>query len=183
MLPYRVNNIKISFKIDGQNVKKTLQLVAVSNPYVTKIDGNFFVLRKRFVYIIFFTGHVNCTKLTSLSEVKTSQNVLLEVIDQEKIAEDELYLTSSPTVDNICSSGEFAKRIRLLQFATFLHRENVRHRYNPQTFPGLNLKLCGISITVFTSGKFIAVGAKTQEDLVAGIKAFHERLMIFERNE
>ena len=56
LLDYRITNIKISLKLVGENVSKRLHVFAEKSKLVSKKEGNFFVIRSRFVYIVFYTG-------------------------------------------------------------------------------------------------------------------------------
>ena len=174
MPSYRVNNIKISFKLNVPDSRTFLRYIAVTSPYVTKIEGNFFVLRSTFVYVIFYTGHVNCTKLTELSDIEKCQSLLKRLIQEDSYPSDEHHQceTSSAIVDNICSSGTVDQRVKLVRFTDYLKLKEVGFRYNPQTFPGLSVKINNVSFTLFNSGKFIAVGAKSYVDLAIHVDIF-----------
>ena len=86
-------------------------------------------------------------------------------------------------MDNICSSGTVDQRVKLVRFTQYLRRKEVTFRYNPQTFPGLSLKINNISFTFLTSGKFIAVGAKSYVDLAIHVDIFLKYIKDFFKEE
>lgn len=179
MIPYRVNNIKISFKLKCPNVEKRLRLFAKTSADISKIDGNFFVLRREFVYVVFFTGHVNCTKLKTPLDFAECRKVLLRALQQKDIIECSLLPLR---IDNISSSGDIEKRVSLVGLCTFLSERSLPFRFNPQKFPGLCWRIEPVSFTVFTSGKFIAVGARSLSDLSIIVNIFEKYILQFEQN-
>lgn len=154
MFCHRVNNIKISFKIENFP-EYFLRSFARNSSHVSKVDGNFFVLRDKFVFVIFFTGHVNCTKLRTLSEIDEARNLL----DGHFLG---AFGFSPPEVDNISASGFIGfDSLNLRKFAKFLESEELPYKFNPERFPGLNFRLKGITFVIFSSGKFLAVGSRS----------------------
>lgn len=170
MLSYQVNNIKVSFKITTSGIGKKLSYFARISPHVTKIDGNFFVLRKIYVYIVFYTGHVNCTKIKSVADFQICKNIFSEALSVPNTNLRDLQ------IDNISSSGDTFRKLNLLHFGAFLSRTSLKFRYNPQRFPGLSVRLKNASFTIFNSGKFIAVGTKSLSDLAILIDIFGKYL-------
>lgn len=177
MGPYTVNNIKVSYKLEEEEELKdlTLKEFAESHTAVTKITGNFFVLRDEFVYVIFYTGHVNCTKLKNLQDIELSRKFLRLTFPR--------YNVSEGRVDNIVASGRVndGERINLFIFSQFLNRCSIPHHFNPQHFPGLNVKFGDVTFVVFTSGKYIAVGSKSHDKLRFDYERFHDRVDCFRK--
>jgi len=161
MFTYKVNNIKVSYKLNASFLK--LKLIALSKEIeVSKKSNNFFVLRKNgFVFIIFYTGHVNCTKLLTSNEIESSKSVLIQSVKECSVTETK--------IDNITASGSIFD----------LKVNSVKHRYNPHRFPGLNFKLYGVTFLVFNSGKFILIGGKSLVDLNSTINEFSQFMRVF----
>lgn len=177
MTSYTVNNIKVSFKACSTDIRSDLKRICQSSKFVTKRDINFFVLRKTFVYIAFFTGHINCTKLRSLEDLQCCQEEFGTFFDS--ITRGKLEL-KAPIVDNISASGSIAQsRINLQRLALFLQSINQKVRFNPETFPGLSFRISPVTFTIFTSGKFIAVGAQRYVDLAISISLFFKFIQQF----
>ena len=174
MCGYTINNIKVSFKARSPHIQRSLKDLCSSSAYVTKKDINFFVLRKKFVFIVFFTGHINCTKLKSVDDLN---NCLIEFEDFFPSHERETLELKAPIIDNISASGDLLiPRVNLLNLAKFLQTEQLKFRFNPEAFPGLCFRVQPVSFTVFTSGKFIAVGAQKHVDLSICINIFRRYL-------
>lgn len=177
MVVYTVNNIKVSFKVSAENIQQLLKALAKHSDNVSKRDINFFVLRKKFVYIIFFTGHINCTKIRSLDEASKCKLEFIELFQEKVRASITLHEIK---VDNISSSGCFEEgKVSLTRLAIFLQNSNIISRFNPETFPGLSLRICSVTFTIFSSGKFIAVGAKEFVDLSISVNIFERYLKSF----
>lgn len=173
MFSYDVNNIKVSYKLTSSRLAQQLEDLAAKSRESSKRLGNFFVFRKKdFVYVIFFKGHVNCTKLKTLREVKRSKKILTRSISGE-------CTVSRANIDNITASGSIfnarergVKKLNLLRFCDFLKGEQLKHRYNPHRFPGLNFRLLNVTFLIFNSGKFIVIGAKSFKKLPLIIDEF-----------
>jgi len=179
MRTYKVNNIKVSFKLEERRELEriaTLRQFARDSQAVSKISGNFFVLRDDFVYVIFYTGHVNCMKLKTPEDVELSKEFLKITFPS--------YCVSEAVVDNIVASGCLPQleRLNLFNWSTYLSRHRVAHHFNPQLFPGLCVKFGGVTFICFTSAKYIAVGSKSHADLQREYDAFYDRVTEF-KNE
>lgn len=148
-------NIKISFKINN-----VINLEQFNNPQkITKITNSFFVIRDTYVYIIFFNGHVNVTKLKNYRDLLNSQfrfcsfaNVSLDQIKWVRI-------------DNIVASGrlvrKFLNKRKFINFLQYLLYQGGSVHYNPEKFPGARIKLDSDIYILFLSGKFNIVGQKS----------------------
>ena len=163
MVICEVNNIKASCKVQGKNISSKLKVFEKGRISVTKRKSNFFVLRDKFVYIIFYTGHVNITGVRSrdtVNEARVYLSVLIKNLD--------LTLSQS-VIDNICLSGSLSRGLNLVSFSDQLQQDCVSFCYNPRKFPGLSFPSTnnnsGTTI-VFTSGKFIIVGLKHEDAIL-----------------
>lgn len=169
MFCHRVNNIKISFKIESSS-EYFLRSFARESHLVSKTDGNFFVLRDRFVFVIFFTGHVNCTKLRTFLDIEEARSLL----DRHLLGAFEF---SRSVVDNISASGSTgANPLNLRKFASYLGEQNLPCKYNPERFPGLNFRLSDTTFVLFRSGKFLAVGSRSLSSLAILVGLFSKYL-------
>ena len=129
MVACEVNNIKASCKIHGSDTSKKLKVFVLNHPGVTKKKSNFFVLREKFVYIIFYTGHVNITGAKShdaVNEARSNLSLQLEAFDLK---------LSRLVIDNICLSGALPSTINLVSFSNQLLQECINFCYNPRKFP------------------------------------------------
>lgn len=167
MLPFTVNNIKASCKIISATVSRDLRELASKSSLVTKTRGNFFVLRKDFVFIIFYTGHVNCTKLKLVTDIEKARTYLESLIDKSVV--------TTPKIDNITTSGAShpsSGGVNLFKLCQYLKDRGISYRFKPHRFPGLNFKIGGATIIIFTSGKFIAVGTQSIASAFEHIELF-----------
>lgn len=175
MFSYEVNNIKVSYKLISSRLTQQLEELAAdgNRESTSKRWGNFFVFRKHnFVYVIFYKGHVNGTKLKSISEIETSKKILMQSIVGH-------CQVSNVKIDNITASGSVfsveergVKKVNLFRLCDFLKKEKIKHRYNPHRFPGLNFRLLNVTFLLFNSGKFIVIGSKSFENLPLIIDEF-----------
>lgn len=165
-----INNVKVSCKVTGPSIKRTLQDLSCTSDSVTRKSSNFFVLRSKYVYIIFFTGHVNITGVRSVNEVANSCIHLKGLLHNKDLE------ISTPSIDNICSSGSVRDRVDLYQLAVFLQKNGYQFCFNPHKFPGLSIapleNAARGTFTIFSSGKFILVGLKSSYELDSVTKVF-----------
>jgi len=167
-----VNSIKISYKIKTNDAEKLLHNFAQDSSHVTKVRSNFFVLRNQFVYVIFFSGHVNGMKLKTDEDIANSQNCLRDCLTNCEL--------TTPVIDNIAASGILrGSSINLFKFSEFLEELKIPHHFNPQSFPGLNLRIGSVTFVVFASNKYLAVGSKTRTQLENGCRTFEEYVSRF----
>lgn len=179
MFPYKVNNIKVSYKLNASFLKLRL-LTLSSEVEVSKKSNNFFVLRKNgFVYIIFYNGHVNCTKLVTLDEIESSKSVLIQYLKECSVSETKIdNITASGSVFN-SNNTEKKRKLNLFKLCAYLKEKNVKHRYNPHRFPGLNFRLYNVTFLIFNSGKFIVIGGKSITGLHSTINDFSQFMGVF----
>lgn len=155
----RVNNVKASSKLEAEDIRVKLREVYRVSPLVSKNKKcvNFFVVRKRFVFSVFYTGHVNCTKLRNFSELEEARCELSSIFPFAHV--------SPLKIDNISANGQLVSKINLFNFGVYLRKQGQDFHFNPQRFPGLIFKVHKGSITVFRSGKYIIVGTNTVSNL------------------
>lgn len=173
MFPYSVNNIKVSYKVVCPSLPELLSELSVEKD-AKKTTNNFFVLRQLgFVYVIFYTGHVNCTKLKTLDDVEKSKQLFLRLSVKCEV--------TNCRIDNITASGKVSpgSRLNLFSFCSFLKKEGIAHNFDPHKFPGLNFKLMSVTFILFNSGKFILVGGKSVTRLHLIINVFSKYIEKF----
>ena len=158
-MSYSVNNIKISLTFEGEFRESVLRQYAKTSPFVTKKCGNFFVVREKFVFIIFYKGHVNCTKLKDMDDITQVRAFLKTQLPT-------LELKACSIIDNITASGRIrGTELNLFRFSTYLSQDGRPHHYNPTCFPGLSTRIGRVTFILFRSGKYIAIGAKSLQQL------------------
>lgn len=176
-----INNYKISLKL-GEHIGicgKIRRLEQTEDARRSaqglkqgKKESSFFVLRElegcaQVVYNIFYRGHVNISKLTSLSQAQHACNVLCERL---KVPQTEF------TVDNITASGKLnigGGVSKLKQICDYLARfkrdcDIKSISFDTQKFPGAfakpSTRVKGTAL-IFNSGRFVLVGCKSKDDV------------------
>lgn len=162
-----VKNVKCHFRIPSFDLP-VIDLLFRRRAYKdggilrpVKITNNFAVLRNRYVYTIFTSGFVNVTKINCECKVQLAVTHLEELLQICTGLED-----NPAVIDNIQASGNFFRYVNLLKFKRYVKQiTDIRVSYNPEHFPGLNLKFGNRgTILIFTSGKYSIVGAKSMDD-------------------
>lgn len=162
MYPQSVNNVKASCKLKSSSgqISSLLRSLARKSKKVKLVRPNFFVLRSKWVYVVFFKGHLNLTKLASTHHLGAAMDhfARLFVANTRRSI-----VITRPRIDNITSSGSLQSNrgVSLFSLCNYLRRSGIKYRYNPHKFPGLNLRIGGSTFVLFNSGKFVLVGTKS----------------------
>ena len=166
-----VTNIKVSFKVNCENLREKLLDFCHKSYLVSKTDCNFFVVRPAdYVYIVFYSGHVNCTKIKDFNSIEDCQKNFKRLVEEETGHQ---LLISSCSIDNISATGSlFSSPLSLFSLGEYLRTRREKFRYCPQRFPGLSVRIHSATFIVFTSGKYIAVGSKTLCELNIASNSF-----------
>ena len=163
MLDLKVVNIKLSLKIVGISyqhvIERTINLQQ-------KRRLNFIVIFNNYTYTIFkptvSTGHLHCniTKIRGFEDICKAIEILFAVFPG---AELEPYKVDNLTATTVCDTKE-----NLDQVFTNLNFK-YRIKYNLQKFPALFIKYPAVksyaTVFIFSSGKVVCVGAKSQDQL------------------
>jgi TATA-box binding protein (TBP) (component of TFIID and TFIIIB) len=170
-----VKNYKISFRlpirlqqpINSMRVADIDSTTTSTTVTSVKKHHNFAVIRtKGCVYIAFFSGFVNVTKLRTLTDAEEAVLAFKSLIGFKDI-EDKgcpLYI-----IDNIIASGHFGHTVNIHNLrqicaadTTSGNIQDIDFSYKPAYFAGAFLKLrgCG-TILIFHSGAYSIVGAKS----------------------
>jgi TATA-box binding protein (TBP) (component of TFIID and TFIIIB) len=160
-----VYNLKVHIlltKEGAEHLKNALKTVEA------KFHNNFAVVRAEHTYIIFpEKGFVNITGIKGFSQL---DNVITQFCQVFNLVKEEV--ASEIIVDNVSAAGDFARRVNLVllqQTFNKQRREGEKTRFfsahfDRNFFPGAACKTRGFgTLTVFTSGKYVIVGAKCME--------------------
>lgn len=161
----RITNVKISFKLANCTYQFLKSIPAKFNN-VSKTFPSFFVWRAHgYVYVIFFTGHVNVTSIQGLNRVPDAIYCLL--------TDFKLDVTPFPkwTCDNITADGyiNLKQKLDLSDVCRKLRNSETfaKIRFNTQRFPGCFIKTIYGTILFFNSGKYVLVGIKSTQAIYA----------------
>jgi len=165
-----ISNIKISAKISAY--ESDIRDWFLNNRHIVKESGSFFVYRlNKFVYCIYFKGHVNITGLKNRGDVESSVK-LLTLLPFVKSA----FLKS---IDNITCSGKLSEEnyswnISFAKYLKKLSETDINIKFHPQVFPGAFLKFETQEGTIvfFATGKFNIVGCKSFSSILKLLTRF-----------
>lgn len=155
-----ISNIKCSF---------TLQLLKPyirhrKNVQVSKFGTSYFIIRwDRYVFSVYYSGHVNVTGLQRLSDVHKVYHYLKTILIINKLIKfqvDNITYTSSITNSNLKYITSFTSFLQTIEKHECVHTI----KYSAQRFPGAFLKLKTSSratVILFASGKYNIVGCNT----------------------
>ena len=82
----------------------------------------------------------------------------------------------TPLIRNMVSTTDYNKKINLY----FLAKRLIGSRFDPLLFPGLIVKTkFGTTCIIFSTGKIVVVGAKSEKDIEKNYKKFTIILTLF----
>lgn len=154
-----IKNIKCHFTVNLESKNIISHLNPQSN---LKLCGNLYVLRNKFIYIIFpKSNYVNVTGIKNYTDLPLATEHFCDISSLPYSC------LSSIIIDNTTYSGSLSTKLNLRKIYIKLRGENLKVRFNPSFFPGLFLKLSSVGrIIVFSSGKFNIIGSKCQADML-----------------
>ena len=161
-----VKNIKISFKLITKNllekIKKTLNINVI-------FYHNFVVLRDIFVYVIFHSGFVNCTKIPDKTSCRTAIQHLKKILN--------IKANLKYKIDNLTASGKFEKKIFLPAIRKYFLENKYYVSFHPNQFAGASVKVKRATIILFFSGSYCIVGAKKVHQIHKIFEFIKEKLV------
>ncbi|MFT4343765.1 MAG: TATA-box-binding protein [Candidatus Woesearchaeota archaeon] len=121
--------------------------------------------------LIFSSGKIVCTGARTMDEVNESIKQIIKSLEKINVK-----ITVKPviTIQNIVASGEISMILNLNELAMKL--ENTE--YEPEQFPGLVYKLrdCQATFLLFSNGKIVCTGTKSNEDIDVAVDKLIENL-------
>jgi transcription initiation factor TFIID TATA-box-binding protein len=121
--------------------------------------------------LIFSSGKIVCTGARSMEEVERSIEKIIKSLKKINI---EIKIKPKVTVQNIVAAGNIGMDLNLNSLAIKLPNTE----YEPEQFPGLVYKLRGTRATflLFTNGKIVCTGTKTEEEVYKALDKLIETL-------
>ncbi|MAF36267.1 TATA-box-binding protein [archaeon] len=122
--------------------------------------------------LIFSSGKVVCTGAKSLTKVRESIKEIIKNVEKLKL---KITIVPKIQVQNMVASGSIGMDLNLNSLAMKL--ENTE--YEPEQFPGLVYKLRDTRATflLFSNGKIVCTGTRSETKLRAAVKMLVENLM------
>jgi len=182
MIRMRMSKINAAVSIENVvacgtlNQKIDLNAVKKVHPSVKyrpeQFPGLVFRLRKpKTATLIFSTGKMVCTGAKSERDAKKA---VFNVIRELKRSGIVIIGKPELRIVNIVASASLGGMIDLEKAAFTLGRT----MYEPEQFPGLIYRMDDpkVVILIFTSGKLVCTGAKTEEDVYRAVEKLNEKL-------
>ena len=130
--------------------------------------------------LLFRTGKMVCTGAISEELARKAVKTVVQKLRKGKI---KIKNEATVTIQNIVSSIRLGGRVQLEEAA----RRLPRSMYEPEQFPGLIHRMLDPKtvILIFTSGKLVCVGARTEKDVFRSVNNLHstleeKKLMIYD---
>lgn len=123
--------------------------------------------------LIFNSGNIVCTGAKSMDKVREAIEKIKEYVARVGVI---VEIEPKITVQNIVASGEIDMDLNLNKLAIKMRNTE----YEPEQFPGLVYHLNGKDITatflLFSNGKIVCTGTKTEEDVHKAVDELIKRL-------
>lgn len=153
---FETKNIKISITITKLSLNSVLNQLDESNTEY-EIKNNYIIIRDKFVYIFFKSktntiNHINITKLSKLSDIESSIEILKECVFKQFYFE-----VLSKKIDNITATYDKKEEINQIELLDKI-KDKYKVRFNKEKFPGLFIKLPTGTFIIFHTGKINVVG-------------------------
>jgi transcription initiation factor TFIID TATA-box-binding protein len=130
--------------------------------------------------LLFRTGKMVCTGAKSEEIARKAVKTVVQKLRKGGI---KIKKDATVTVQNIVASINLGGRIHLLEVA----RRLPRSMYEPEQFPGLIHRMIDPKtvILIFSSGKLVCTGARTEKDVFRSVNNLHsileeKKLMIYD---
>jgi len=121
--------------------------------------------------LLFRTGKMVCTGSKSEEMAKKAVKTVVQKLRKGKI---KIKKEATVTIQNIVASINLGGRVHLEQAARTLPRS----MYEPEQFPGLIHRMLDPKtvILIFSSGKLVCTGGKTEKDVYRSVNQLHNLL-------
>jgi transcription initiation factor TFIID TATA-box-binding protein len=121
--------------------------------------------------LVFSSGKIVCTGARTMVEVDESIKQIIKSLEKINV---KIKIKPEITIQNIVASGEIGVILNLNELAMKL--ENTE--YEPEQFPGLVYKLrdCQATFLLFSNGKIVCTGTKSNEDIDIAVEKLIENL-------
>ena len=140
--------------------------------YPDQFPGAVFRLKNpRTATLLFSSGKMVCTGSKSEEMARKAVKTVVQKLRKGKIR---IKNEATVTIQNIVSSINLGGRIHLEQAARTLPRS----MYEPEQFPGLIHRMLDPKtvILIFSSGKLVCTGGKTEKDVYRSVNQLHNLL-------
>ena len=160
---FEIKNVKISLKLEIISLKTVIEHLKV-NAIEFQVKNNYIVINYKYSFVLFKPKnkqirHVNVTKIPNLEEIDTAVDVF-----ENKIFNNLGVHINKIIVDNLTAVYNTGKSIYLPDIIKN-KKDHFIIKYNNEKFPGMFVKFDVGTLIIFHTGKIIAVGCKTLDQL------------------
>lgn len=175
-----LSNIKLSVRLQHvENIReKVYDFLEDSRVLVRReeLNESYFVAtapkRTKATFTVFYCGHINVVGVKTLEAVYDLFPLLGSLLNYER-EDDLLDIELSTAIDNMTATGRLALENEQYVNLTRLCEEaeewdvTLETRYNVECFPGCTIKTRNHgSLLVFSNGKFVCVGIRSELDTI-----------------
>ena len=164
--------------VSSATIEQTLNLIDITKKFPDvewnpdQFPGAVFRLKNpKTATLLFRTGKMVCTGAKSEEMARKAVNNVVEILRKGKI---KIENEATVTIQNIVSSINLGGRVHLEEAA----RRLPRSMYEPEQFPGLIHRMLDPKtvILIFSSGKLVCTGGKTEKDVYRSVNQLHNLL-------
>lgn len=132
---------------------------------------------------VFSNGKLQITGVTSLNETLKTIDIISYILKNSEKAvingDPSSEMLRNLSIEMINSNFNYAKEIDLKALRNIMKKSGHDVTYDPDTYPGINAKIDGISVFIFGTGNVVITGAKS----ISGVqKTFELVTSIFMKN-
>ena len=164
-----VASISLGIRLDLNYLAETLERCK----YIPEqFPGLVYYLDKpKATFLVFETGKLVCTGTTSEEDLQKAVQRLVKLFQKLGI---NIKQEPQVKVQNIVASGDLHARLNLDEAVMTL--ENIL--YEPEQFPGaiLRFRPYRVVFLLFSTGKIVCTGAKSEEQVIEAVNALHNEL-------
>lgn len=177
-MPYTKPLISIENVVASATINQRLDLKDIQKKFPDvewnpdQFPGAVFRLRNpKTATLLFSTGKMVCTGGKSEQMARKAVNKVVKILRKGKI---KIKNEATVKIQNIVASINLGGRVHLEQAARTLPRS----MYEPEQFPGLIHRMLDPKtvILIFSSGKLVCTGGKTEKDVYRSVHTLHSML-------
>jgi transcription initiation factor TFIID TATA-box-binding protein len=177
-MPQTKPMISIENVVASATINQNLDLVDIQKKF-PKVEYNpesfpgavFRLTKPKTATLLFRTGKMVCTGSKSSDMAKNAVKAVVEELRKGKV---KIKNEAIVTIQNIVAAINLGGKIHLEKAARTLPRS----MYEPEQFPGLIHRMLDpkVVILVFSSGKLVCTGGKTEQDVYRAVNSLHVTL-------
>lgn len=153
---------EFSIKLSNKKMSTVSKRGKIRKTFFNQVTINYQDISKKSIKL-FSNGIIHMTGITSFKEANLLSLKLVDLVRKGLGSKHEL---ESLRIGMINSNFSYKYGLYLKILHNILQEKEVDSRYNPESYPAINIKRNGISIFVFGSGNVVITGSKTIDDII-----------------